>query len=503
MVLRRWRSSTALVGLFLVLSLIKIARHEMWADELEYWDAARESHSLAELRHNTLYIGQPPLGHLVFYALSRFTRDPRALQILNVVVVTAAIGVVGLRAPWSPLASWLFAFGYFPFFEYGTISRPYGLGLLLAVILCAAFARQSRPTPALGAVGLLLALCNFHSTLIVLALLIASLCLWGWERRRPDRGELVAATLLAFGVVVSVCLAIPPRDAVSLKPWRLDWRAPDAILAAGQLWNGYVPLPALEPPFWNHNLLDAAPGAKLILGLVLFAWFALALRRFVLPLVLFVAGTLGLVLFGYAQWGGFVRHAGLLYLVLIMSLWMAAIRPRLFTLLLLAQLPGALFMSYKDLVLPFSASAATADYLRDPKLAKLPIVGHEEFLVAPVATLLDRPFYAVASRRWTTRVEFGPRLRPVDEAAILQAVRFVQVRKQSDVLLVINGQIRPRPRIRLLSCFSEDFTGQKLCIYRAAGRPVRPKTKRTGGGARVRSPKLAVSPAGQALLEEG
>jgi hypothetical protein len=460
----------ALTSLFLALSLVKIARHEMWADELEYWDAARESHSLAELRQNTRYVGQPPLGHLVLYALSRFTRDPRAMQVLNVVVVTAAVGVVCRLAPWSPLASWLFAFGYFPFFEYGTISRPYGLALLLAVILCATFTRDARPTPAVGAVGLLLALCNFHSTLIVLALLIATLFQWLWEKRGPERREWIAATLLAVGVAASVCLAVPPAGSVSLRPWRFEWRAHEALLAAAQLWNGYVPLPALEPPFWNHNLLDDSSGAKVALGVVLFAGFAFALRRFVLPLVLFVSGTLGLLLFGYEQWGGFVRHAGLLYVVLIMSLWIAAIQPRLFTALLMLQLPGALFMSYKDLLLPFSASAATAEYLRDPELAKLPIVGHEEFLVAAVATLLDRPFYSVASRRWTTRAEFGPRLRPVDEAAILKAVRFVQVRRHSDVLLINNGKVRGAS-VRLLTCFSEKFTGQQLCIYRAAWRP--------------------------------
>lgn len=74
---------------------------------------------------------QPLTTHLPFYVASRFTRDPFAMQVLNVVEMTAAVAVVAFAAPWPLLYSALFAVGYFPFFEYGTISRHYSLPLLI------------------------------------------------------------------------------------------------------------------------------------------------------------------------------------------------------------------------------------------------------------------------------------------------------------------------------------------------------------------------------------
>ena len=464
---RSWRSTSALLGLFLLLSLIKASRHEMWADELEYWNAARESHSLDELRQNTRYIGQPPLSHLALYALSRFTRDPRAMQVLNVLVVTAAVGVVAAWAPWTALEKWLFAFGYFPFFEYGTISRPYALSLLFAVAACAAFGGAPRLRPLAGGFAFLMAQTSFHATIVVLALLISVLAEPLLTRRRPGPGELPAMAFMAVGVALSVALAVPPADSPSLKPWRFAWDAGRALLAGTQIWSGYAPLPPTGPPWWNHNLLDFTPAGRLALGLLLFGLFAFALRRCLAALLLLVTGTLGLLLFGYQQWGGYARHQGLLYVVLVMSLWLARARTRLFVPVLIAQLAGGLFMSYKDLVLPFSPGLATANYIRASHLDTLPMVGHEEYLIASVATFLDQPFYSPASQRWTTRVEWGPRLRRVSEADILAAVREVQREKKCDVLVVVNDNLAPGPRLRLLACFGEEFMGQHFCVYRA------------------------------------
>jgi hypothetical protein len=461
----RWRSG--LVAAFLLVSLVKVSRHEMWADELEYWDAARESRSLAELRQNTRYMGQPPLGHLTLYALSRFTRDPRAMQVLNVAETTAAIAVVAAWAPWSAFECALFAFGYFPFFEYGTISRHYALALLLAVGLCAACGRAGRVSLAAGITGLLLALANFHATLVVLAFLTALGAGWIRQRRRPGRHEAAAAGLMASGVILATLCAIPPPDSKFLRPWQLRWEPDRALSAATQLWNGYAPLPPDGPPWWNHNLLDPWPVAKIVLGWALFGLALWAVRRSALALAFLGIGTLGLLAFGYAQWGPYVRHAGLLYLLLVMALWLTGLRGPVLVLVLSLQLPGGLFMSYKDLLLPFSPSTQTAAYLSRPELACLPIVGHEEFIVAPVATLLDRPFYSPASGRWTTRPEFGPRLHPVSEADIRSAVRRIQRQRKSDVLLLVNDNLRPTPRLRFLTCFSEEFVGQHFCIYRA------------------------------------
>lgn len=473
--LRRLVGTPGISLVFLVLSLVKIAHHEMWRDELEYWDAARQSRSLTELRENTRYIGQPPLGHLVLYAVSRLTRDPRAMQLLNVVTATAAVTVVSAFAPWTMPCKWLFAFGYFPFFEYGTISRYYALSLLLVVAFCAVFGRSQRLTLPAAAIGFLLALSTFHSTIIVIAIVIACSAEVLWERRRPAPDEWLGILLLILGIAISVALAIPPRDSRFLQPWSQGWEAARLWRWFGLIWNAYLPLPALRPPLWNRNLLDFAPNLKAVLGLALLASVALAVRRVTLPLMLFCSGTIGLLLFGVLQWGGAARHSGLLYLVLVATLWLAGIRAtalrpwvsRLFGTVLAAQLVGGLFMSYQDLVRPFSNSVATAEYLRGARLTRLPIVGHKEDVVSVVAGLLDRPFYFPASRRWATRAVANLARRPVTRRGLAAAILRLSNARKRDVIAVLSYPLEPLGRLELLRCFDGSIVREDFCVYRA------------------------------------
>jgi len=473
--LRRLFGTPGLALVFLVLSLVKIAHHEMWRDELEYWDAARQSRSLAELRQNTRYMGQPPLGHLVLYSLSRLTRDPRAMQLLNVLIVTVAVTIVAALAPWPAAFNWLFALGYFPFFEYGTISRHYALSLLLLVAFCAAYGRAQRLSMPAAGFGFLLALSNFHSTIIVIAIVIAGGAELVWERRRPTLGELSGTGLLLLGIAVSVAFARPPSDSRFLHAWGEGFKAAQLWSSLGLIWNGWAPLPALHPPIWNRNLLDIAPTLKALLGLALLASFSVALRRFVQPLVLLVSGTVGLLVFSVLQRGSSARHCGLIYLVLVAALWLAGtrgpvLRPwvgRLFGALLVAQVVGGLSMSYQDLVLPFSSGVATARYLRESSLDSLPIVGQREDIVALVAALLDRPFYFPASHRWTTRAEGNRARRPVTRHDLGKEMLRLSYARKSDVIAVMSYRLEPLGRLELLRCFEGSIIREDFCVYRA------------------------------------
>ena len=463
------RGALVLIAVFFVLSLVKVSRHEIWSDEAEYWDAARASHSLAELRANTRYMGQPPLNHLVLYGLSRFTRDPRAMQVLNVVEATGAVAVVAFCAPWSPLACALFAFGYFPFFEYGTISRHYALMLLLALGMCAAWRRRRELSPAVGGLGFLLAVTTFHGTILVLALWLAFVASALVTRRRPSRRELVGATLLAAGVALSVATSIPPPDSAFLKPWTPAWDGEKATLAALQPWQALAPLPTLQPPWWNRTLLDDWPVVEAALGGLLVALVLRAVRRSPLAVLWLAASLVGLLLFTYQQWGGAARHAGVLFVACLAALWIGAERSRFVTLLLALQVPGGVVMSGRDLMEPFSPSVATAEYLRAKGLADLPAVGAVEFAVAPVFVLLDRPFYSPQSRRWRTRPEYRAGQFDLSPREVLSAAQRLQAKTGQPVVLVLTKHASRRTK--LLACFDDRFFPQRICVYRLAEEP--------------------------------
>jgi hypothetical protein len=123
-----------------------------------------------------------------------------------------------------------------------------------------------------------------------------------------------------------------------------------------------------------------------------------------------------------------------------------------------------LLLSYRDLVGAFSPSAATARYLREQGLASLPLVGFREFTVAPVFTLLDRPFFSPASRRWRTRPVYSSEMRPAARNEIGAIARRLATQSERDVVLVLD---KPAPRgARLLACFADEFYGREFCVYR-------------------------------------
>jgi hypothetical protein len=108
---RRW--AAALTFLYFCVAGIGIAHHEMWDDEVQAWLLARDSGSVAELLWNMRYEGHPAAWYLLLFVLTRFTRDPVAMQVLHVMIATGMVYILARYAPFSRLQKTLIAFGYF------------------------------------------------------------------------------------------------------------------------------------------------------------------------------------------------------------------------------------------------------------------------------------------------------------------------------------------------------------------------------------------------------
>ncbi|MDD5543416.1 MAG: hypothetical protein PHX83_09595, partial [Acidobacteriia bacterium] len=122
---------------FGVVCLTAILHHEMWRDELDTFVTARDSSSFSSLMDYARFSGHPGLWFVFVYGISRFARNPAAIQLLNLVFALGAIYVFSCFSPFPRWLKVLFAFGYFPLYEYGVISREYCLGMLLVFLLCA------------------------------------------------------------------------------------------------------------------------------------------------------------------------------------------------------------------------------------------------------------------------------------------------------------------------------------------------------------------------------
>ena len=116
---------------------ITILRHELWRDELQAWQIARASHGFENLVHNARYEGHPLLWFALLSPLSHFHAGPGAMQLLQLFIGATTISVAVWRAPFTLFQKLLFVFGYFILYEYGVLTRSYGLGAMLLVITLA------------------------------------------------------------------------------------------------------------------------------------------------------------------------------------------------------------------------------------------------------------------------------------------------------------------------------------------------------------------------------
>ena len=115
----------------IALQITLILTHVAWRDELQAVLLAEHSPSLAALFANLHYEGHPALWYLLLRALSPLGSAPTTLKIVQLCVALATIALLWTRAPFRPWTKLLILASYPILFEWGTISRSYGLGVTL------------------------------------------------------------------------------------------------------------------------------------------------------------------------------------------------------------------------------------------------------------------------------------------------------------------------------------------------------------------------------------
>ena len=120
--------------IFVVAYVLVTAFHEPWFDEAEAWQIAKCADLKTIFFVNPHYEGHPPLWHV-------FLKIPILLGVSYEVGIKTLAGIFSAMSAWlllfkSPMPKWmrcLFPFGYFLFYQYGVIARPYCM-LFLAMI---------------------------------------------------------------------------------------------------------------------------------------------------------------------------------------------------------------------------------------------------------------------------------------------------------------------------------------------------------------------------------
>lgn len=186
--------------------------HEPWFDEAQVWQIAK----CASL-HDLLFVVPHYEGHPAFWSLVLAIPAKLgmpfeiSLKLIGFLISLITIYVILFKTKYPRLMRLVIPFTYFVFYQYGIIVRPYGLMLLLFLLLSIIFpVRHEKPW---AFIGLLMLLCMTSAYAIVLAGGI-SIC-YTWEilqEKRVNRSikELIRdkRTIALFALLLMAVLLV-------------------------------------------------------------------------------------------------------------------------------------------------------------------------------------------------------------------------------------------------------------------------------------------------------
>ena len=134
-----WKSKApewTVFGLFAVFFILISVFHEPWFDEAQAWQIARCASLKEILLTIPHYEGHPPLWHLILAIPARLgVPFEWGLKTVGVLIAFAAAGLLIFRSGLPRAFRLCLPFSFFIFYQYGVIVRPYGLMLLLLLLL--------------------------------------------------------------------------------------------------------------------------------------------------------------------------------------------------------------------------------------------------------------------------------------------------------------------------------------------------------------------------------
>ena len=161
--------------------------HEPWFDEAQAWQIAKcanLSDILFEIPH---YEGHPPLWHLIL-AIPAKAGVPFeiGLKTIGLIISLASVYLILFKMPYPKWMRCLLPFSFFVFYQYGIIVRPYGLMLLILLMMALKF--PERNTHPWKFIFLMILLCLTSAYGMVLAAGIAVCMVWELIREKGMKG---------------------------------------------------------------------------------------------------------------------------------------------------------------------------------------------------------------------------------------------------------------------------------------------------------------------------
>ena len=393
------------------------------------------------------------------------------------VFAATTVWLVARFAPFSIAARALFAFGYFPFYEYGIIARNYSLGMLLLVGTGILWPfRKQRPV--LFAI-LLVLLAHANALALALAGLIFMAHLWRGIRSKSDfQRNRTSIFVTVAGLLASAYLVTPAAD------FSLGFEGLKATDASFGFYVSRVleivpqvffPIPDNRLSFWETHWFasqfvfsETYLQFESVVSLAILGLAALSLSDSKKVLLFWIGGTSMLfIIFGVIHHGN-VRHHGFIFLLYFMSYWMTCLEATasgkinlsptkkvgraFFWVVLLAQAYAGWKAAGQEWRETFSTARATAAAMEEEGLQDLPMLGApDDIIVALVGYLDNKSIYYVNDERWGSFVRWtksrkarNDRFSQAPNQRIIKSITAVCTEHpQSDRVLVAVDELFP------------------------------------------------------------
>jgi len=477
-------------ALFFIVEFILIQFHEYWADEVHAWAIAHKSTSISDVFYNGRYEGHPKLWYVLLYLLQKFTDNIFYMKVLNLCIATGAVFVFCYFSPFSFITNILFCMGYFFAYEYSIISRNYAITVLLLFWCAGVYTKyKGKYILLLSLLFFLLFQTNVYA--VIIGFPFYCYILWTFYAKKNIRSPYIIASVIAIlaGLVVSVMTMRPPSDS-GLSMENLRFSLHDFAHTLSIVFTSYVPIPQLNFHFWSSNILNALPHhiyLQALLSMVLLITVCISFKENKKVLALFIGGTIGILLFTYLKYFGYIRHHGHLYLLFILCYWLYVtekptetdkenafvswIKKYLATALLTIQIIAMCYANVCDIRYPFSNNLAAANYIQADGLDNLPILGDGDYITSSLAGLLNKDIYFPRPRYWGQFIvldhHWGNFVK-FSVTDLLNQVDSISSVKKSDVVVVLSYPFND-PTLKnwtLLQSFENSIIGEDYFIYR-------------------------------------
>ena len=457
-------------------ALFVLLHHEIWRDEFSPWMIGRASRSLSELIWNIRYEGHAPGWYFIVYAITRVTRIPEAMQIVHLMLATSSVFLLARFSPIPKAWRLLYAFGFYPFYQYAVVSRGYALCILLLFSFCALYRfRQSRLV-LLAVTICMLAIADTYGWFMSVALTATLAFARTYDRKHglvwtngPIKNAL-SALIIFSGIIWSAAVTIPPPDCGYHTVWHtyLSWHR---FLHVVYCLN------------FSYNFLSQS--VYLPFNIAAFAitilWFA---RRRV-ALFMFAAFVFAIACFYYLKFNIVVFwHKGVLFEYVMACIWVSysyqdeplksrlaermtltakRLSPALMWAILLFFVVYGTKWELNDIRKPYTSGKLVARYIKANFPPDMVIAGDSDFAATSIVGYMDKPFYYPAGDRFGTYLLYdNKRHWPITADELYAGVHRVSVREGKDILLALSYEL-PQPCVkRLNATLIRQFTGSVM-----------------------------------------